>query len=134
MRFIVTLLACLATSSAVGAPPNVLFIAIDDLRPELGCYGRPVQSPNIDQLAREGMLFERAYVQCAICMPSRVSVLTGRRPDTTGVVDFSVRFRDVLSDVVTLPQHFKNNGYHSAAFGKVFHHDDPVSWSERLWQ
>ncbi|MCP4853496.1 MAG: sulfatase [Fuerstiella sp.] len=121
-------------TSAYAAPPNVLFIAIDDLRPELGCYGRPVQSPNIDRLAREGTLFERAYVQCALCMPSRVSVLTGRRPDTTGVVDFSVRFRNVISDVVTLPQLFRNNGYHATAFGKLFHRDDPVSWSEPLWK
>ncbi len=134
MRFIITLMVYLAAPSAVGAPPNVLFIAVDDLRPELGCYGKPVQSPNIDQLAREGTLFERAYVQCALCMPSRASVLTGRRPDTTGVVDFSVRFRDVLGDVATLPQHFKNNGYHTAAFGKIFHNNDPASWSERLWK
>jgi len=134
LGIIVTLLACFAASSALAASPNVLFIAIDDLRPELGCYGSPVQSPNIDQLAREGTLFERAYVQCALCMPSRASVLTGRRPDTTGVVDFNVRFRDVLSDVVTLPQHFQNNGYYAAAFGKLFHRDDPVSWSTPLWQ
>ena len=125
---------CLAVSTASAARPNVLFIAVDDLRPELGCYGRSVQSPNIDRLARDGTLFERAYVQCALCMPSRVSVLTGRRPDTTGVVDFSVRFRDVLGDVVTLPQHFKNNGYHAAALGKIFHRDDPISWSEPLWR
>lgn len=134
LRGVVVWVACFATSQATGAPPNVLFIAVDDLRPELGCYGQQVRSPYIDQLAREGTLFERAYVQCALCMPSRVSVLTGRRPDTTGVVDFSVRFRDVLSDVVTLPQHFKNNGYHAAAFGKIFHRDDPASWSERLWR
>lgn len=134
VRIIVILLACLAASSAIGAPPNVLFIAVDDLRPELGCYGKPVQSPHIDQLAREGTLFERAYVQCALCMPSRASLMTGRRPDTTGVVDFTVRFRDVPGDVVTLPQHFKNHGYHAAAFGKLFHNDDPVSWSERLWK
>lgn len=134
MRFIIALMTCLAASSAIGASPNVLFIAVDDLRPELGCYGKPVQSPNIDQLAREGTLFERAYVQVALCMPSRASLLTGRRPDTTGVVDFTVRFRDVLGDVVTLPQHFKNNGYHAAAFGKLFHRDDPASWSEPLWK
>ena len=128
------LLACCAATSVAAAAPNVLFIAVDDLRPELGCYGAPVKSPNIDQLARQGMLFERAYVQCALCMPSRVSVLTGRRPGTTGVVDFSVRFRDVLSNVVTLPQHFKNHGYRAVAFGKLFHGDDPVSWSEPLWR
>lgn len=125
---------CLITPSAWAVGPNVLFMVVDDLRPELGCYGRPAQSPHIDRLAREGMLFERAYVQCALCMPSRVSALTGRRPDTTRVVDFSVRFRDVLGEVVTLPQHFKNNGYHAAALGKVFHRDDPVSWSEALWR
>lgn len=113
---------------------NVLFIAIDDLRPELGCYGQPVKSPHIDRLASEGMLFERAYVQVALCMPSRVSMLTGRRPDTTGVVDFSVRFRSVLPDVVTLPQHFKNNGYHAAGLGKIFHNDDKTSWSEPLFK
>ena len=132
--FILTFFVCLTTASAFGEKPNILFIAVDDLRPELGCYGKRVRSPNIDQLAREGTVFERAYVQCALCMPSRISVLTGRRPDTTGVVDFSVRFRDVLGDVVTLPQHFKNNGYHAAAFGKIFHRDDPGSWSEPLWQ
>ena len=134
VRILITITACLTASSSTVAKPNVLFIAVDDLRPELGCYGRPVQSPNIDRLARQGTLFERAYVQCALCMPSRASILTGRRPDTTGVVDFSVRFRDVLGDVITLPQRFKNNGYHAAAFGKIFHNDDPVSWSERLWR
>lgn len=134
MRMIPILVALFAASPAIGASPNVLFIAIDDLRPELGCYGKPVQSPNIDQLAREGTLFERAYVQCALCMPSRASLLTGRRPDTTGVVDFSVRFRDVLGDVATLPQHFKNNGYQAVAFGKIFHNNDKASWTEPLWK
>ena len=134
MRLLHVVTLPFAVSSACAAPPNVLFIAVDDLRPELGCYGQPVQSPNIDRLASNGTLFERAYVQCALCMPSRVSVMTGRRPDTTGVVDFSVRFRDVLDDVVTLPQHFRQNGYHAAAFGKLFHRDDPVSWSKPLWR
>lgn len=134
-----TLVPCicllLLNSFAAGAENlNVLFIAVDDLRPELGCYGKPAKSPNIDRLAGEGMLFERAYVQVALCMPSRVSMLTGRRPDTTGVVDFSVRFRSVLPDVVTLPQHFKKNGYHAAACGKIFHNDDPTSWSEPLFK
>ena len=134
MRIMVTLSVSFYCCVASAETHNVLFIAVDDLRPELGCYGLPVKSPNIDRLASEGTLFERAYVQCALCMPSRASVLTGRRPDTTGVVDFSVRFRDVLGDVVTLPQHFKNHGYHAAAFGKIFHNDDPASWSEPLWK
>lgn len=133
-RVLILLAWLMAAPLALAAETNVLFIAVDDLRPELGCYGRPVKSPHIDRLAREGMLFERAYVQCALCMPSRVSVMTGRRPDTTGVVDFSVRFRDVLGDVVTLPQQFKNHGYQTVAFGKLFHRDDPISWSERLWK
>ena len=135
-RFTLFLLLLLATSAARAEEKkrNVLFIAIDDLRPELGCYGTPVKSPHIDRLAREGMLFDRAYVQVALCMPSRASMLTGRRPDTTGVVDFSVRFRNVVPDVVTLPQHFKNNGYHAAALGKLFHNDDKASWSEPLFK
>lgn len=139
MKYVISCLALFVLEAgvdyAVSADKlNVLFIAIDDLRPELGCYGKPVKSPNIDRLAREGMLFEQAYVQVALCMPSRVSMLTGRRPDTTGVVDFSVRFRSVLPDVVTLPQHFKNQGYHAAAFGKIFHNDDKASWSEPLFK
>lgn len=113
---------------------NVLFIAVDDLRPELGCYGQPVKSPHIDQLASEGTVFERAYVQVALCMPSRISMLTGLRPDTTTSVDFTVRMREALPNVVTLPQHFKNNGYHAAGFGKLFHNDDKASWSEPLFK
>lgn len=135
MRLCFALLSAGLTALAAGATgPNVLFIAVDDLRPELGCYGQPVKSPHIDRLAREGMVFERAYVQVALCMPSRASMLTGRRPDTTGVVDFTVRFREVLPGVVTLPQHFKNHGHHAAGFGKIFHHDDKASWSEPLFQ
>lgn len=134
IRFL-ALLVCLFAISSIGAEkPNVLFIAIDDLRPELGCYGQPVKSPNIDRLASEGMLFERAYVQMALCMPSRASMLTGRRPDTTGVVNFQVDFREVIPDVVTLPQHFKNHGYYTAAFGKIFHKDDKASWSLPLFK
>ncbi|MHC4995181.1 MAG: sulfatase, partial [Planctomycetota bacterium] len=114
--------------------PNVLFIAIDDLRPELGCYGRPVLSPNIDRLAATGTLFKRAYVQQALCKPSRASILTGRRPDATGVTDFTTGFRDAIPDAVTLPQHFMRHGYHARAFGKIFHNDDKASWSQPLFQ
>jgi iduronate 2-sulfatase len=122
------------SASSAGKRPNVLFIAVDDLRPELGCYGQPVHSPNIDRLAMTGTRFDRAYVQVALCMPSRVSMLTGQRPETTGVVDFSVRFRDVQPNVLTLPQHFRNNGYTAVAFGKIFHNDDKASWSEPLFK
>jgi len=113
--------------------PNVLFIAVDDLRPELGCYGmKHVISPNIDRLASEGTVFTRAYCQSGVCNPSRASLLTGLRPDTIGVWDLDTHFRDIVPDVTTLPEHFGNNGYHSTAIGKIYHNilPDPQSWSE----
>ena len=124
--------------------PNVLFISIDDLRPELGCYGvEGVHSPNIDRLAKKGVRFDRAYCQLAVCNPSRVSLLTGLRPDSTRVWRLDVRFRHTIPDAITLPQHFKDSGYHAVGFGKIFHNPwpDNVSWSEphswpknsRLW-
>jgi iduronate 2-sulfatase len=112
---------------------NVLFIAVDDLRPAVGCYGDPLaHTPNIDQLAREGVVFTRAYCQQAICGASRASLLTGRRPDTTGVYYNQTHFREHIPDAITLPQHFKSHGYHTRSIGKVYHSrqmDDAVSWS-----
>ena len=112
----------------------MLFIAVDDLRPMLGAYGDSVaQTPNIDSLATQGMVFERHYVQQALCSPSRSSMLTGRRPDTTRVYGIGTHFRQQLPDVVTLPQHFKNHGYETRAIGKVYHSptlDDAPSWSQ----
>lgn len=113
---------------------NVLFIAVDDLRPELSIYGKNVISPNVDRLSRTGTVFTHAYCQQALCMPSRASLLTGRRPDTTRVYAFDRDFRLALPDVVTLPEHFKRNGYHTRAFGKIFHKDDRQSWSVPLWR
>jgi len=125
-----------ATTPAADSPaaqrPNILFIAIDDLRPELGCYGAThIKSPNIDALAARGLLFNRAYCQQAVCSPSRISLMTGRRPDTTKIYDLETPLRNTMPDVVTLPQHFKNNGYHAAGFGKIYHGglDDASSWS-----
>ena len=117
--------------------PNVLFIAIDDLRAELGCYGTPhVLSPHIDRLASEGTLFERAYCQQAVCNPSRASALTGLRPSTLGIWDLPTHFRERRANLVTLPQHFKQHGYHTENIGKMFHNwrqdkwkGDPASWS-----
>ena len=111
---------------------NVLFIAVDDLRPQLGCYGVDwVHSPNIDTLAQSGTVFERAYCQQAVCAPSRASVLSGCRPDTTTIFDLQTPLRSVMPDVVSLPQHFKNNGYEALSIGKIYHHsnDDLEGWS-----
>jgi iduronate 2-sulfatase len=112
--------------------PNILFIAVDDLRPELACYGNPIiKSPNIDRIAKAGVVFNRAYCQQAVCSPTRSSLLTGTRPDTTKVWDLKTHFRKALPDVVTLPQHFKNNGYFVQGMGKIYHsgYNDPPSWS-----
>lgn len=111
---------------------NILFIAVDDLRPELGCYGHPmVKSPNVDALAGSGVLFERTYCQQAVCAPTRASLLTGRRPDTTRIYDLKTHIRTTMPDVVTLQQHFKNNGYFSEGIGKLFHagYEDEKSYS-----
>ena len=115
---------------------NVLFIAVDDLRPQLGCYGdEVVHSPNLDRLAASGLVFTRAYCQQAVCSPSRTSLLTGRRPDTTRVYDLETHFRDTIPNVVTLPQQFKAHGYHTQAFSKIYHGglDDAPSWSRPWW-
>jgi len=115
---------------------NVLFIAVDDLRPELGCYGNKViKSPNIDAIAKKGLSFDRAYCQQAVCSPSRTSLMTGRRPDTTKVYDLETHFRDTIPDVVTLAEHFKANGYESHGLNKIFHGslDDRKSWSVPHW-
>jgi len=115
---------------------NVLFIAVDDLRPELGCYGaKTILTPNIDRIAKRGMTFQRAYCQQAVCSPSRTSVMTGARPDTTKVWDLVTHFRDAMPETVTVAQHFKQNGYFVQGMGKIFHagYDDPRSWSTP-WQ
>ncbi|HWA99872.1 MAG TPA: sulfatase [Pirellulales bacterium] len=112
--------------------PNVLFIAVDDLRPEFAAYGKQyVHSPNLSRIAARGVTFRRAYCQQAVCSPSRSSLLTGTRPDTTKVYDLETHFRKALPDVVTLPQLFKQHGYFVQGMGKIFHggFDDPPSWS-----
>ncbi len=115
--------------------PNVLFIAIDDLRPELGCYGnKDIHSPNLDKLAKQGRCFLRAYCQEAICSPSRASLLTGSRPDTIGVIENRAYFRDLNPQIVTLPQHFITHGYTAVYSGKIFHGrmtDEQHSWNHK---
>lgn len=116
---------------------NVLFVAVDDLRPQLGCYGHEqIISPNIDRLAARGLLFERAYCQQAVCAPSRASLLTGTRPDTTKIYDLSTPVRKAMPDVLTLPQHFKNHDYETVSLGKIYHHrddDNQIGWSIPAW-
>ncbi|MEM6317269.1 MAG: sulfatase-like hydrolase/transferase, partial [Bacteroidota bacterium] len=112
-------------------PYNVLFITVDDLRPELGCYGSNLaQSPNIDALAAKSLVFERAYCQAPICSPSRMSFLSGLRPHETDINNNKTHIRRKLPNVVTLPQHFKNLGYQTIGIGKVFHGGltDTASW------
>ncbi len=124
--------------------PNVLFIAVDDMRCDLGCYGvKEVLSPNLDRLANSGVLFKRAYCQVAVCNPSRVSLMTGLRPDTTKVWDLPTEFRTTIPNAVTIPQHFRKHGYRALGYGKIFHNPFPdnISWDEphewpknaRLW-
>lgn len=139
-RLSAIVLNCILVFGAVGETlcaetqkkPNVLLIAIDDLRPELGCYGNEmIKTPNLDGIANEGMLFTHAYCQQAVCSPSRTSLLTGARPDTTKAWDLSTHFRKAIPDTVTLPQHFKQHGYFAQGMGKIYHHglDDNPSWS-----
>ena len=135
-------IAAFVASAAPAVQMNVLFIAIDDLNTRLGSYGfEHISSPNIDQLAEEGVRFDRAYCQYPSCGPSRTSVLTGLRPQTTGMINNRMSFRELAPDVVTLPQLFKQQGYYTARVGKIFHQrvpldigtdcsDDPVSWDE----
>lgn len=140
-RFLVSLigiaswLTCAAGYAADAQKPNVLLIVSDDLQVQLGCYGGSAKTPNLDRLAARGVTFDHAYCQQALCNPSRSSFLCGLRPDTIGLTNNSVHFRDLLPDVVTLPQAFKNAGYVTRDCGKIFHnwhtavHGDRPSWS-----
>ena len=112
---------------------NILFFCVDDLRPNLGCYGDTIAvTPNLDKLAQKGVVFNNAYCQQSICNPSRATLMTGKRPESHGVWDLKKHFRETLPEVTTLPQLFKQNGYYTQAIGKVNHNQppiiDPPSW------
>lgn len=134
--FLTFVLAVLSRIDAAPAPkPNVLLICVDDLKPLLGCYGdKRVHSPNIDRLAKRGVLFERAYCNQAVCAPSRNALMTGVRPTSMGIYDLGTNFRFANSNTVTLSQYFMKHGYRAEGVGKIFHvghgnHEDPASWS-----
>ena len=113
--------------------PNILFISIDDLRPTLGAYGDTIAvTPNIDQLAAEGMTFRQTFTQVAVCAPSRASLMTGLRPDSTHVWHLGDKFREINPSTVTMPQYFSKFGYHTVNLGKIFHNymPDSISWDE----
>ena len=127
--------ACSVTKDA-SRQPNVLFIAVDDLRPELGCYGRnQIKSPNIDALAASGLIFENAYCNMPVCGASRASLLTGIRPTARRFATFNTYAQKDAPNAISLPEHFKQNGYYTVSLGKVFHHvnDMEESWSEPPW-
>ncbi|HXW04456.1 MAG TPA: sulfatase [Vicinamibacterales bacterium] len=139
---VVAVLAAPLPALAQRAPdrPNVLLIMVDDLNNDLATYGHPlVKTPHLDRLASRGVRFDRAYTQFPLCSPSRVSLLTGLRPDATRIHDLQTDFRTILPDVVTLPQMFRRQGYLAARVGKIYHYgnpgqigtaglDDPASW------
>ena len=135
--FLVVLWVCSSSCQSRQAEyvkPNILFIPVDDLRPDLGCYGSTtLLSPHIDRLAADGVTFTRAYCQQSVCNPSRASLLTGLRPDSIQVWDLRTSFREVVPEVVTLPQYFKQQGYTTIGLGKTFHNNipDTLSWTRK---
>ncbi|MCA9067528.1 MAG: sulfatase [Planctomycetaceae bacterium] len=124
-------------SQANDAKPNVLFIAVDDLRPQLGCYGvKSMQTPNIDRLAAQGVVFERAYCMVPTCGASRASLMTGIRPARDRFVNYMTWAEKDAPGITTLNTQFKNHGYFTLSNGKVFHHptDNAKGWSEPAWR
>ncbi len=116
-------------------PPNVLFILVDDLKPAIAAYGNETAiTPSMDKLAGESMRFTKAYANQAVCAPSRFNLMLGSRSTSTGIYDFGRDFRDFYPDAITMPQYFKQHGYHAESMGKVYHighgtYNDTASWS-----
>ncbi|HUT88624.1 MAG TPA: sulfatase [Thermoguttaceae bacterium] len=128
--------ACVTAEAAEPGKPNVLFIAVDDLRPQLGCYGHArMHSPSIDRLAGGGFHFRRAYCNVPVCGASRASLMTGIRPARNRFVGYDTWAEKDAAGITTLNTHFRNHGYYTASLGKVFHHakDNLAGWSEEPW-
>lgn len=142
MRNTIPLVAFALSFVSLGAhaaeKPNVLFIAVDDLRPALGCFGDvQVKSPNIDRLAADGLIVERAYCNIPVCGASRASLMTSIYPTARRFKNFLTRAAEDTPGASTLPQVFKGNGYATLSNGKVFHHSDDcgeASWAEPAWR
>jgi iduronate 2-sulfatase len=139
MKLCLSILGLLLCSAAHAADksPNVLFIAVDDLRPQLGCYGKSeIHSPNIDRLAATGVVFNRAYCMVPTCGASRASLMTGIRPSKSRFVNYLTWAEKDAPAITTLNTHFKKQGYYTISNGKVFHHpaDNAVGWSEPAWR
>jgi len=137
MKFLIPLL--LAASSIAAQPdrPNVLMIAVDDLRTQLGCYGQAqIQSPHIDRLAASGTRFNRAYCMVPTCGASRASLMSGLRPTPDRFVSFTARIDEDAPGIVPLHEHFKKNGYHTLSLGKILHYpaDSEQGWSQAAWR
>lgn len=121
------------TNEEVTKPYNVLFVSIDDLGPNLGAFGNEhIVSPNLDEFASNGMVFRQTFCQAAVCAPSRASLMSGLRPDSTRVWHLGDKFRQLHPEMLTMPMHFHNNGYHTVCIGKIFHNymPDSISWDE----
>ena len=119
--FLACLIALPAVLHAADRKPNILFIAIDDLKPVLGCYGITlIKTPNIDRLAKMGTVFMSNYCQQAVCGPTRASIMTGKRPDYTQVWDLKTKMRDINPDILSLPQHLISQGYSTQGIGKIY--------------
>ena len=141
--FQIFIILCFITNYCAGRK-NVLFLMADDFRFQLGVHhgngfiSPKMHTPNLDKLAKRSMVFKQAYMQQALCGPSRTSILTGRRPDTTHVYDAQY-WRKVTGNFTTIPQYFKNHGYETIGVGKIFHpykgsdKNDPISWSRKFY-
>ncbi len=137
MKVFTTLLLATLSLAAQGERPNVLFIAVDDLRTQLGCYGqKQIISPNIDRLAASGTRFDRAYCMVPTCGASRASLMSGLRPAPDRFVSFTARIDEDAPDATALHEHFKNNGYRTLSLGKILHYpaDKADGWSEPAWR
>ena len=137
LMLVLTLTSCNSETAKNQVPetPNILFIAVDDLRPELGCYGESlIQSPNIDKLAAEGTRFDRSYCNIPVCGASRASLMTGLRPARNRFLTYLTWADKEAPGISTIPKHFRDNGYHTISNGKIFHHDTDASdsWDE-IW-